>query len=129
MVNYKPPDNHWLLRLAAIEGRPESEPEDEEDEMEESHVTALKHDNEGVTNRYRCPDCGKRWAADADDVPEGFQDACPACGEASWPLRHGMSTHQRFTAYWCLVFVAGWGFGFITGLAVNSADQWWLPLW
>lgn len=88
----------------------------------------LRHDGPRALNRYRCPGCGKRWATDADDVPEGFQDACPVCGEASWPLGRGMTARQRFTAYWILVFVAGWGFGFATGLGAGS-DTWWWPLW
>ncbi len=90
-------------------------------------MATLKHDDGEATNHYRCPDCGRRWAT-GDDVPEGFQDACPACSTTSWPLKHGLSEHQRFAVYWTYVFAAGWGFGFAIGLSAGS-DTWWWPLW
>ncbi len=92
-------------------------------------MIALRHDDEKAINRYRCADCGKRWATGEDDVPEGFQDACPNCHAIEWPLRHGMSARTRFTVYWIVVFVLGWGFGLACGLAVDSVDGWWRPLW
>ena len=88
-------------------------------------MTTLRHDDEMATNRYRCPDCRKRWA---NDNPRDFQDACPGCHATAWPLHHGMTARQRFTAYWILVFVAGWGFGAATGYAL-ATDTWWQPLW
>ncbi len=89
----------------------------------------LKHDDEKAVGQYRCPDCGKRWAASEDEVPEGFQDACPACGKASWPLEHGLTSRQRFTVYWTFVFVLGWGFGAAIGYAYAVEGWSWLSWW
>ncbi len=87
-------------------------------------MNTMKHDDTGAINRYRCQSCGRRWA---NDVPAGFEDACPTCHAVTKPLGHGMTIRQ-FTAYWTVVFVAGWGFGFAVGLGAGS-DMWWWPLW
>ncbi len=96
---------------------------------QEKPITTLKHDDKRAVNRYRCPDCRKRWAADEDSVPKGYQDACPACGKASWPLKHGLTARQRFAVYWAFVFVTGWGFGAAIGYAYAVEGMSWLSWW
>ncbi len=87
-------------------------------------MPTLRYDDEMATNRYQCPDCGKRWA---NDLPRGFQDACPECHAVAWQLEHGLTARQRFNLYWAVVFVLGWGFGAAAGYAwcAEGLPTWW----
>ena len=57
MPNYKPIDDHWQSRLAAIEGRPDSEPEEPYCEycQAESEPGWIETDNNGPI--VPCPIC------------------------------------------------------------------------
>ena len=50
-------------------------------------------------------------------------------GEEETGVGHDLTARQRFTAYWILVFVAGRGFGAITGYEWGQNGLWWWPLW
>ncbi len=85
-------------------------------------MQTLRHDDKEATNRYRCSWCRKRWA---NDIPGGFEDACPRCNTVTSPLTHGMTVRQRFAVYWTVVFVVGWGFGAATGYGWCAEGLWW----
>jgi predicted RNA-binding Zn-ribbon protein involved in translation (DUF1610 family) len=79
-------------------------------------TNTLKHDDPEAVNRYRCPDCGRRWGS---TWLVALEDACPNCGVISKPLPSKAAV-RRYAIMWAFVFVAGWGFGFLSHYALVS---------